>query len=83
MKINMNHYVKIKLNQRGLEIHREKFDELKKFFPKLGDYRPPKVDSEGWHREQLWSVMLTYGPHIRMGAEPPFQTEIIVGKPAQ
>ena len=36
------------------------------------------TDAEGYFREQLWAIMQVFGPHIRMGCNPPFETEILL-----
>ena len=82
VSVNLNDFVRIKLNETGLRIHRSNYDELegriKSRGGKIYDYRAPKTDENGWHRQQLWSVMQDYGKHIYLGCEAPFETTIEV-----
>lgn len=82
VSVNMNDFVRIRLNAIGLRIHRIRYDELEGLIERRGgkihDYEPPKTDEDGWHKQQLWSVMMDYGPHIQLGLEPPFETTIEV-----
>jgi repressor LexA len=78
MKINLNDIVKLKINQKGIDILRKNHDELKATFPKLGEFMPPASDAEGYYHMQLWSVMETFGPHIHIGFNIPIETEIVV-----
>lgn len=77
-RLNMNEAVLIKIKQRGHEIMRERHEALRREFPTVGPYRPPDVDANGYTRMQLWCVMQEFGPHITMGFEPPFETEILI-----
>jgi hypothetical protein len=77
VKFNINDYVRVRLSNGGKLTHRRQHDELRKQFPSIGKYVPPKVDSDGYSRWQLWSLMQTFGPAISLGSEPPFETEII------
>jgi repressor LexA len=80
--INLNDVVRVKLNQRGLDILKAKHEELAKFVRerkgKFHDWSPPRTDSEGWSEHQLWCLMQDFGPHIRLGGEAPFETMIQV-----
>lgn len=75
---NINNYVMVKLTPQGRYLHRKAHHEFMASLPRIPDltYTPPAEDEEGWSKWQLWHLMETFGPHISMGAEPPFETEI-------
>jgi hypothetical protein len=78
MKFNINHNIKVRLTEKGREIHRKQWDELgiKSFA-----YSPPKEDKHGWSEWQLWDLMREFGPHLWNGCEVPFETEIKIQPP--
>ena len=81
MKFNVNEYVKVKLNAIGIKRHWERWLYYKQNFPEVDvfkEYTPPKVDEQGYHTIQLWSLMKDYGDLCGLGLEPPFETEIII-----
>jgi hypothetical protein len=73
MKFNINECVRIRLTDKGREIHKAAFAVVERI---TGRYTAPKEDSGGWCEMQLWTVMELFGPHIYMGCENPFETEI-------
>ncbi len=80
MQFNVNDYVRVRLNDHGRAIVREKHDELAAFIKGRGgafhEFRPTVEDADGWSRWQLWDLMHTFGPHIHLGARVPFETTI-------
>lgn len=74
-KFNMNDSVKIKLTNKGIDILKEQYNELKKYYPNIGEFQL-NLDKEGYYKQQLWSVMQIFGRDIGMGNELPFETEI-------
>ena len=76
MKLNINEYVKVKLTDKGRAIHKKQYEELFASCPELMNYRPPREDADGWSKWQLWDLMQRFGPHISLGVEVPFETEI-------
>jgi hypothetical protein len=82
--MNMNDMVRIKLKPAGEKILRDKHDKLNRWIKKrngsLHDF-DLRLDAEGYYRTQLWCVMQDFGPHIRLGAEAPFETEILLDTP--
>ena len=76
--MNINESVTIKLNETGMEILRAEHADLKSAFPSLHDFVEIEADEDGLYpkKMQLWSVMRTFGPHISLGTNPPFSTEI-------
>jgi hypothetical protein len=79
MKFNLNEHVKVKLNQRGLDILKANHEEL---FRGKRAWTPPDTDKDGYYRTQLWCLMQDFGPHIHLGGNPPFETEIILDSPS-
>lgn len=77
-RININDTVRIRLNERGLEILRDEHEELRRHFPKVGPWKPPAVDEYGYSSFQLWQVMQHFGPNMYLGCVPPFGTEIVL-----
>jgi hypothetical protein len=82
-KFNINHNVKVKLTNVGRKIHRDQHDELYGRLRRTPgampfEYTSPREDADGWSTWQLWVLMETFGNHMGMGAEVPFETEILV-----
>lgn len=65
MKFNISHIVRVKLTERGRRILAEMT------FP-----HAVEEDSEGFSEWQLWVLMETFGPHIHLGSDLCFETEI-------
>lgn len=63
MKFNINNKVRVRLTPRGREI--------------LGREKYLRTEDEfGWSTWQLWVLMSTFGEHVGLGFDPPFETEI-------
>ena len=82
---NINGYVKVKLTDKGREILKKEHESLVKEFGVsfIGDHPfLPTEDENGYGEWQLWRLMETFGKHIYMGCDPPFETtiEIIYGE---
>jgi len=79
MKFNLNHHVKVKITEHGLECMRKKHEEICAVLPDWNiDFRPPDVDEEGYTRMQLWCVMETFGQHMGNGKKLPIETFIVL-----
>jgi hypothetical protein len=80
IRFNINHTVKVKLNDRGRKILKDNHDRLFSGYPVNAkpEYHPAKEDDEGWSKWQLHSLMSSLGNHCFMGPVPPFETEIII-----
>ena len=48
ISVNVNHYVKVKLNDVGIKELERQHNELAMKLPKLGKFKKPKTDSEGY-----------------------------------
>ncbi len=79
LPFNINHYVLVKLNDRGIEILRKKHDELAKVMPSIGAFKL-ETDEFGYSKFQLWALMQTFGEHCSLGRVSPFETEILIPK---
>ncbi len=74
---NINHYVWVRLTDRGRAILAEQHDELSARLAYAHPYTPVTEDENGWSKWQLWSLMHELGgDHCRMGPTTPFETEI-------
>ena len=73
MNINLNRYVKVKLTDYGLGIHK---------YTKLYDpqtYRPPIIDEQGYTKFQLWDLMNIFGDVMYLGnPNVPFEGNEII-----
>ena len=75
IKFNVNDRVRVKLTDRGREIHDEFWCDHP--IPLARVYSPPKEDDEGWSEWQLWVLMETFGPELGyILDEPPFEPNI-------
>lgn len=89
--INVNHTVRVRLNDVGRAIVKQHTDDLNAELRSRGAaYVVPGMtvteDAEGWSRWQLWRLMETFGPHIGIGLPTPFDgnvVEIDTGAPKQ
>ena len=74
MNINLNEYVKVKLTDYGLKVHRTHY--LVKSAPV---YRPPRVDEQGYSKFQLWDLMNIFGSVMYLGnPNVPFENNEII-----
>ena len=77
MLFNINNYIRVKLTECGRRILKREHDSLMKLLPESAQ-RPFEImeDEDGWYKGQAWSIISTFGSHMRMGGDPPFETEI-------
>lgn len=80
MLFNINDNVYVKLTEHGRRVHHE---EHVRFWKSVGhssppEYTPPKEDSEGWSKWQMWELMREFGSHIGMGKCNVFETTIML-----
>jgi hypothetical protein len=69
-KFNINENVKIKLTDSGIKMYKEYYKGIKNTAPRL--------DKDGYYRDQLWHIIKMFGSNIGMCCELPFETEIII-----
>lgn len=71
LQFNVNDWVRVKLTQHGFDIHKRNFDN---FWWEQGlrppcKYEPPKVDSYGFCKFQMWDFLQKFGIAFYMTAE--------------
>lgn len=78
MPFNINDYVRVRLTDFGRKVHRERFRKLNAQIPLYADlkYTPPKEDENGWSEWQMWCLIDTFGEHVGLCKEQPFETRI-------
>ena len=75
--LNINHYVRIKLTKFGFEKLKKNHEDLRKKFPTVGEFTPPKVYEDGFCEMQLCEVMNTFGEDLFNGSiNLPFEINI-------
>jgi hypothetical protein len=68
IKVNINNHCRVKLTPKGIAIYREHFSKYQHVDPN------PKLDSEGYLREQLWSIIHIFGSELFSGIDStPFE----------
>ena len=80
LTFNVNSKVLVRLTDRGRELHRRSYQDTIARIPAGlaadNPYKPPKENAEGWTDFQLWELMELFGPHIFLGCEQPFESNI-------
>ena len=74
-EFNINHYVHIRLTEKGRQILRDKHEELRAYFPNE-EYQERPEDKDGWSKWQLHDVMRTFGGCMYAHSDVPFETTI-------
>lgn len=80
-RVNVNNYVKVKLNKFGIDIlkneHYALYDRIKEGAP--GIETPVfklSLDERGYHRMQMWDFMNVFGEYMTIGSQMPFDANI-------
>ncbi len=77
IQVNLNDFARVKLTEHGEQIIQERKKEIDKLIVSNGgtpsDYDPLGLDKDGYYRDQLWSLIETFGGHIGLGLETPFK----------
>lgn len=73
---NINSRVRVKLTNEGRAELRRQAADLRKTFPRLGEFDPVREDKDGWMEMQLWSLMESLGHMCHIGFSGPFETAI-------
>ena len=74
---NINNCIKVRLTDKGREMHRAKYEaNLHNRYLRL-PYRPPTEDNDGWSKWQAWDFMSEFGDQMGMGFDLPTETNII------
>jgi hypothetical protein len=72
IKVNLNDQVSVKLTREGINRYYQ-------FHEDLGIISDgPGIDESGWYKDQLWSIMMIFGPVIYLGGPNMFATEILL-----
>lgn len=73
--INLNDYIKVKLNDRGKDIYYHQFDDIINKYPNC-KIKPhiPRVDENGYTTFQIWDFINIYGEYIGMGCPDVLET---------
>jgi hypothetical protein len=74
---NLNNSVKVKLNEKGLAMHRAEWDTVFAGITSF-TYNAPMVDSEGYSEFHMWEFMHIFGPAMTMGGELPFNMNVLI-----
>lgn len=82
VKVNLQDYVKVKLNPMGKEIYFHQYDDTRKQYIESNGYYPacfqpeyPKVDEDGYSEFVLWEFMKLYGRYMAVGKPLPFDKD--------
>jgi len=73
---NINNYVHVKLTEVGVNEMKRQHEQLKESFPKLGEFKLPSTDDDGWSKWQMHSLMNTFGHLCSCTMKVPFETTI-------
>jgi hypothetical protein len=80
ISFNINHFVRVRLTDRGRAELRRQHDELNA--PRVAAGYPPfpflLKEVDGWSRWQLHELMQQLGPLCCVGFDPPFETTIVL-----
>ena len=80
-KLNINEYVKVKLNETGLDIYIKRMKEINESLKEKGTDLEfplyPVRDDKGYVKFQLWDLMELFGEYLRVGEEIPFENNSI------
>ena len=68
VKINVNDIIKVKLTEKGERI-----------LERMGLEYLHEPDEDGWSSWQIWVLMETFGNHVGMSSQVPFETGMIYG----
>jgi len=78
IKINLNDTVKVKLNDFGIELLKEKHRYYDSLIPNHKPFELPKRDADGYTEYQLYELFENFGSSIRFACVVPFDTDIII-----
>jgi hypothetical protein len=72
VKVNVNCLARAVLTERGAELYNQHGSREFESFPVRDRKRAGEV-----LEEQLWVLMLIFGPHLSLGNAPPFEANVI------
>jgi hypothetical protein len=78
IKFNVNYWVRVKITPHGEKCLRKNYDDLaKNYGGKLAfPFRLPAKDADGWTKFQMHDLIGSFGNHVYIGCEMPFDSEI-------
>lgn len=78
LSFNTNYYVRVRLSELGRKRFREHALEMRQLYPQMPELWPlePRLDTEGYFRDQLWHVMALFGSVSGAGGSPFIGCEI-------
>ena len=71
LSINLNDFVKVKLNEKGVSIYCHQYDKLIEKGIDV-ENRMPEIDEEWFTKMQLHRLMNLYGEYLTVGIDIPF-----------
>jgi hypothetical protein len=74
-EFNINDMIKVKLTERGLNIHKQYHLDL---LGNLDISTVPEVDASGYSEFQMWEFMAIFGPHMYNGCKPICSMKILL-----
>ena len=79
MDFDINDKVRVRLTPHGRAVHATSHAELCARIPALArwDYIAPVEDADGWSEWQMWSLMATFGAHMRTDVPQCFELNTI------
>lgn len=82
VKINLNDEVKVKLTDFGMQILKQRHDELNNMIKASGGRGTEfvlRIDEDGYYKTQLHNLMYIFGEYTSIGAKGlPFETNMII-----
>ena len=77
IEFNINNYVHVKLTEAGLTELKRQHEQLSKYIRGgLGDWKPPKTDSDGFSKFQMYNLMNRFGHMLHCASKAPFEMTI-------
>lgn len=77
--VNLNSFVKVKLNEVALRHIESQHEENRSQHPGVfGEFVPPVTDENGYTSMTLWSLMSDLGPLCYCGGDVPFELKIVL-----
>ena len=77
--VNINSFVKVKLNEVALRHMKAQHDENRARAPGIfGEFVPPTTDDDGYSAMTLWSLMSELGQLCYCGGDVPFELKMVL-----
>lgn len=82
MLFNVNDEVRVRLTEGGWDVLREKYQHAL-FEEGYQHLRVEAEENDGWLQFPLWDLMVTFGPHMKIGRPPLMQGYMDLQVPQQ